>query len=607
MLAHIAAFEVSQRLRRISTYVYFLVFFGLALLFVLMSGGAFSSSSVDFGTGGRVLVNSPFALSIIISYVSFFGVVVSASLAGQATYQDVERNTTAFIYTAPISKLDYMGGRFLGALSVQFLIFTSVGVGAWVGTRMPWIDATRVGPQSVLAYFQPFFTLVVPNLILTSAIFFALAALGRKMLPVYAGSVLLLIGYFVANQFSNDLTTTTLAAMVDPFGGNALGRLTQYWTPFQRNTQLVPFSGVLLWNRLLWLGIGAAILCVTYARFSFTYAPGKVRRQPLPDLATAPFTAAPQGLPQTHPSFLFADSLREIILLTRLQFTETVKSVFFAVLVLAGALFAILSDTGINNPFSTPTYPVTWRMLEQGGSGFTLFILAIVTFYSGELIWRERDAGLSQIMDALPVQRWVLFGSKLFALMLVQVLLVVMVMVSGLIVQISHGYHRFEFGLYLSDLFGPRLVAFWILCVIAFLVHTIVNNKYLGHFVMVLYFIVSIALPQLSLQDYLYRLGQSPQAIYSDMNGYGPFAAPMFWFHMYWGIGAVLLAIAINLFWVRGMETGFRNRLRLARARLSTATRAGLAVCGLLFVAVGSFIFYNTHILNRYLTTFKID
>jgi hypothetical protein len=607
MLAHIAAFEVSQRLRRISTYVYFLVFFGLALLFVLMSGGAFSSSSVDFGTGGRVLVNSPFALSIIISYVSFFGVVVSASLAGQATYQDVERNTTAFIYTAPISKLDYLGGRFLGALSIQFLIFASVGVGAWVGTRMPWIDATRVGPQSVLAYFQPFFTLVVPNLILTSAIFFALAALGRKMLPVYAGSVLLLIGYFVANQFSNDLTTTTLAAMVDPFGGNALGRLTQYWTPFQRNTQLVPFSGVLLWNRLLWLGIGAAILCVTYARFSFTYAPGKVRRQPLPDLATAPFTAAPQGLPQTHPSFSFADSLREIILLTRLQFTETVKSVFFAVLVLAGALFAILSDTGINNPFSTPTYPVTWRMLEQGGSGFTLFILAIVTFYSGELVWRERDAGLSQIMDALPVQRWVLFGSKLFALMLVQVLLVVMVMVSGLIVQISHGYHRFEFGLYLSDLFGPRLVAFWILCVIAFLVHTIVNNKYLGHFVMVLYFIVSIALPQLSLQDYLYRLGQSPQAIYSDMNGYGPFAAPMFWFHMYWGIGAVLLAIAINLFWVRGMETGFRNRLRLARARLSTATRAGLAVCGLLFVAVGSFIFYNTHILNRYLTTFKID
>ncbi|MFI5109620.1 MAG: ABC transporter permease [Terriglobales bacterium] len=607
MVARILAFEFSRRLRRISTYVYFLVFFALGFLFVLMSGGAFPSATVDFGTGGRVLVTSPFALNLIISFVSFFGVVVSAALAGQATYQDVDHDATAFFYTAPITRFDYLGGRFLGALAVQVVIFASVGLGAWAATRMPWLDPARLGPQSALAYLQPYFTLVIPNLVLTSAIFFALAALARKMLPVYAGSVLLLIGYFVANQLSTNLTTSTLAAMVDPFGGNAVGHLTQYWTPFQRNTQLVPFSGVLVWNRLLWLAIGAAILGVTYARFSFSYAPGKAARRPQADPATAPLMAAAHAQPLTHPTFSLADSLRELVFLTRLQFAETVKSVFFAVLVLAGALFAILSANGINNPFSTPAYPVTWRMLDLGGGGFSLFILAIVTFYSGELVWRERDAQLHQIMDALPVRRWVLFGSKLLALMLVQVLLAVMVMVCGLIVQLSHGYHRFEFGLYLTELFGHRLLAFWILCVIAFLVHTIVNHKYLGHFVMVLYFVAGIALPQMNFQDYLYRLGQSPPVVYSDMNGYGPYAAPLFWFHLYWGIGAVLLAIAINLLWVRGMETGWRHRVRLARARLSTAAAAGLALCGLLFLAVGSYIYYNTHVLNSYLTTFKIE
>ena len=279
---------------------------------------------------------------------------------------------------------------------------------------------------------------------------------------------------------------------------------------------------------------------------------------------------------------------------------------FFAVLVLAGALLAILSANGINNPFSTPVYPVTWRMLELGGGGFTFFILVIVTFYSGELVWRERDAQLNQIMDALPVPGWVLFGSKLFALMLVQVALVLMVMVCGLIVQISHGYHHFELGLYLTDLFGHRLIAFWILCVIAFLVHTIVNHKYLGHLIMVLYFVAAIALPQMNFQDYLYRLGESPVPVYSDMNGYGPYAATLFWFHLYWAIGAALLAIATNLLWVRGTETSWRNRLRLARARLSVASLSGLVVCGLLFVAVGGYIYYNTHILNPYLTTFKI-
>ena len=185
MTASILAFEFSRRLRRISTYVYFLVFFGLGFLFVLMSGGAFPDATVDFGTGGKVLVTSPFALNLIIMFVAFFGVIVVAAIAGQATYQDLDSNSTAFFYTAPITKFDYLAGRFLGALAVQVLIFTSVGLGAWVGTRMPWLDLARVGPQSFYAYFQPYLTMVIPNLIFISAIFFSLAALGKKMLPVY--------------------------------------------------------------------------------------------------------------------------------------------------------------------------------------------------------------------------------------------------------------------------------------------------------------------------------------------------------------------------------------------------------------------------------------
>lgn len=608
MVSSILAFEFTRRLRRISTYVYFVVFFALGFLFVLMSGGAFPSATVDFGTGGKVLITSPFALNVIITYVSFFGVVITAAVAGQATFQDVDSNSTAFFYTAPISKFDYLAGRLLGALAIQVLIFSSVGLGAWAGTLMPWLDPVRVGSESVAAYLQPYLILVIPNLILTTAIFFSLAALGKKMLPVYAGSVILLIGYFVANQLSTDLTVSNLAAMVDPFGGNAITRLTQYWTPFQRNTQLIPFSGVLLWNRLLWLGIGATILAGTYVRFSFSYPATRSKRatQAEPILDVVPPTLS-KSLPITRSTFTAADSIRELLSLTRLQFSETVRNVFFVVLVLAGALMAIFSAYGINSPFSTPVYPVTWRMLELGGAGFGLFILAIITFYSGELVWRERDAQLNQIVDAFPVQRWVLFLSKLFALMLVQVLLVLMVMACGIIVQIASGYHHFEFGLYLTDLFAHRLISYWILCAVAMLVHTIVNHKYLGHFVMVLYFVIGIVLPQMNLQDYLYRVGQAPPVLYSDMNGYGPFAQPLFWFLMYWSLGAVLMVIAANLLWVRGIETGLRNRLKLAAARFSRPSALAAAAGAITFAAVGAYIFYNTHVLNRYLTTSKIQ
>jgi ABC-2 type transport system permease protein len=62
-------------------------------------------------------------------------------------------------------------------------------------------------------------------------------------------------------------------------------------------------------------------------------------------------------------------------------------------------------------------------MLQGATGGLFVFALAIITFYAGELVWRERDAGLNQIVDALPVQRWVLFSSKLTALLLVQIIL----------------------------------------------------------------------------------------------------------------------------------------------------------------------------------------
>lgn len=227
MALTILLFEIRQRLRRISTYVYFLILFALGMLFTLLSGGAFPGGSVDFGTGGKVLVNSPYALNQIIAYIAVFGVIITASLAGQATFQDVESNSTAFFYTAPITKFDYLVGRFVGVLCLQFLIFSSIGLGAWVAVLTPWLDKTRVGPEHLMNYLQPYLYLVIPNLILTTAIFFAIAAIWRRMLPVYAGSVILLIGTFIAGQMSTGISTSLRSALLDPFGSNAIDRITQ--------------------------------------------------------------------------------------------------------------------------------------------------------------------------------------------------------------------------------------------------------------------------------------------------------------------------------------------------------------------------------------------
>ena len=606
MLANIFAFELQQRLRRISTYVYFLVFFALGLLFTLMSGGAIPGASVDFGTGGKVLITSPYALNGVITFICFFGIVITAAIAGQATFQDIDSNSAVFFYTAPISKLDYLGGRFLAAFALQLLIFSSVGIGAFVGTITPWLDKTRIGAMMPMAFLQPYLINVWPNLLFLTAIFFALATLTRKMLPVYVASVLVLIGYFTVGQLTTSAyTATTHAALADPLGITAIDRVTRYWTPFQRNTQLIPLQGALLTNRLLWTCVGALFLVFTYVKFQFASPVEKTRRRVTADEKEP---VAPRGtLPIAYPTFSTSASLRHLLSLARLQFKETTKNVFFLVLMVAGFLFAVITAAGINNPLATRTYPVTFQMLEMASAGFFIFAVAIIIFYSGELVWRERDAQLNQVIDAFPIQRWVLFGSKLLALMMVQVVVVLLILASGLTVQIAQGFYHFQFGLYFRELFLDRLTSLWILCVLAIFVQTIINNKYLGHFVMVLYIVATLSLPPAGFQDYLYRFGQTPPVTYSDINGYGPFLTPLIWFRLYWTVAAVLLAIITNLFWVRSTESSWRVRMGQARARFSRTSLAGTVCCIVLTLGIGGFIFYNTHVLNPYRTTFAVD
>jgi hypothetical protein len=118
---------------------------------------------------------------------------------------------------------------------------------------------------------------------------------------------------------------------------------------------------------------------------------------------------------------------------------------------------------------------------------------------------------------------------------------------------------------------------------------------------MLLYIISAGVLPALDYDHNLYQYAATPAAPYSDMNGYGHFVEPLFWFTLYWAFGAVLLVVLTHLFWVRGSETGAGFRLALARQRFSRPVAGAAAAALLAFAATGGFIFYNTNVLNEYL------
>ena len=605
----IASFEFRSRLKLVSTWVYFLVFFCLALLWIAAAGGLFKEANISFGSG-KVAVNSPFALAQTVSFLGMFGITVMAAIMGRAVQQDVEYRTQGFFFTAPIGKLEYLGGRFAGALGVLLVVFASIGLGAFVATLLPGMDAERLGPNRWAAYLLPYATVLVPNALLIGAVFFSLAAVTRKMLPVYVGSVLVLIGWLIAVQLVRDVDNRTISALIDPFGSRAVSTLTEYWTISERNTRLVPLEGILLWNRLLWFGVAAIISGLCFWRFSFAEAagarPGKRGNAMVDPADTAPAVTTRPAPSKTSSSTATATPTSAWWLVphrTWLEFRETTKNIYFGVLVLAGLLFLVLASTTVGDIFGTSTWPVTFQMIGLVSGSFGAFMLIIITFYAGELVWRERDNRLDQISDALPTPTWLPLVSKLVALMLVPAVLQALLMLCGMAIQAVKGYTRFEPGLYFYELFTIDLVNYWLICALAIAVHSIVDNKYVGHFVIVVYYVLLLFASQLGLEHNLYKFGGVPAAIYSDINGYGHFLLRVRAFQAYWGAASLLLLVAAFLFWTRGAASSWRERLVSARERISVPSLGLAAVSIIAFIGLGGFIFYNTNILNRYETT----
>ncbi len=549
ILPRIVGFEIRYYLRRISTYVYFAIFFGCAFGVMTLAGGSWQGVQMSVGgSGGSVFVDSPYVLLMLTSAIGLFGVIVTAALFGHAIFRDFESGIHPLFFTTPVTRGDYLGGRFLGALVVNLFIFASIPLGLMAARPMPYMDAEKLGAFHLAGYLQPLLVITLPNVIFTGAIFFTLAALVRKMLPNYVGAVLLLVGYMLAGNLAEDMERERIAALLDPFGMSALRMLTRYWTPVERNTQLVGFDGVLLQNRLIWMAVGLLVLAVGVYLFRFSHlaSEGSRRRRRARDRAAAAEAEplAPMRIPVVTPSYGAAASFAQFVAIARRSFREIVANRYFFAIVGAGLAFLVFGADQVGKLYGTTTYPVTYQVLEVMGGTFALFVLIIITFYAGELVWRERDVRMSQVQDATPVRSWVPLAAKFVALVMMVALLQVIVLIAGIVTQAVKGYTNFEIRLYLQTLFGFYLADYLLLAALVFLVHVLVNHKYMGHLIVVLYYVLILFASQLGLEHNLYQYGSDAGTTYSDMNGFGPFVAPFVWFKAYWAAWALLFAIA---------------------------------------------------------------
>jgi hypothetical protein len=240
MFFKILFFELRYWLRQPMMYIF--LFINALLIF-----GATSSESVTVGGSiGNVHKNAPYVVENFYAVISLISLLMVTAFLNVAAARDFTYNTSQIIFTTPLSKFGFLMGRFWGATAIAIVPFLGVSIGNILGAAMPWLDPERVGVTYLTAHLTGLYVFIIPNVIFCGAFIFAIATLTRSTIYSFIGTILLLVGYGIANGLIRDLRNEYLGTLIDPFGIRTFSIATKYWTVEDKNTMSLGLTGIML-------------------------------------------------------------------------------------------------------------------------------------------------------------------------------------------------------------------------------------------------------------------------------------------------------------------------------------------------------------------------
>ncbi|MEM9835900.1 MAG: M1 family aminopeptidase, partial [Bacteroidota bacterium] len=496
-----------------------------------------------------------------------------------AFYRDYSSKMYTVLYAYPLRKRDYLAGKFLAAFLIIFLVVATIGLGFALGAAMPGIEAGVVVPFSLGPYLQLYGLFIGPNMLLFTVIVSAIVLSSRNVYVGFISIILLVVGQNLVGSLFAGGELAWVAALLDPIGDTAVKQTVRFWTLDEKNTLALPLRGPILWNRVLWFGIGMLLAGYAYRKFSFQqFVARSSGKSSLPKAGPSPIAPTPLARDYAFSppplGFAWSDRLRTAWALSNSDFRHIVFSWPFLAILFGGALMVFFQQAEMNPQYGFVLLPTTARMLRVPMFVFSLVINLLTFLYAGVLMYRGQQTGMYTIIDSSPQPNWVLLLSRLWAIWKMQLLLLGLVMLCGIGAQVVQGYFRFQLGHYLFELLGLHFVHFAIWACVAIFVHSLFNNLYLGLMVLLLLPIGFMALPMVGdqlgiplLKESILQFNAVPGVAigfdYSDLFGYTPILAVYAAFKTYWAMAALLLLLVALLFWKRGFTFSWSERMGL--------------------------------------------
>jgi ABC-2 type transport system permease protein len=602
MLFSIAGFELRYQLRNP-------VFWVAVAIFFLLSFALTASENVQIGGGGAIHENAPFGIALALGLFCLFYQFVTTSFVANAIIRDEATGFAPIVRATSVTKTDFVLGRFLGGLGIALLGYLAVPLGMAMGVMMPWVDLETVGPNGPGRYAWHFLIIAVPNIIFSSAFLLMLATTFRSMMATYIGVIIFLMGYTITTVImSNAPEQLPVFAKFELLGIAALQEAARYWTTAELNSRMVPLEGNLLFNRLFILALSALFIGITLWRYSMADRPASKRQMRKLAKAEAAEAKAAAIAPllgggNVRPVYGATTTRAQLAVRLRTEIMQVLKSPGLIVILLLAVFNAVGELWTTRTMYGTQSYPLTANVIESLRDGFSLFLLMIAVFYGGELVWRERDRKLNEILDSAPVADWIMFVPKVVAIFVVLLLINLAGLVTGLATQAMQGTGGAAFGEYLGWFVLPLAIDMLLIAILSVFLQVVSPNKYVGWGLMLVWFVSGIFLRNMGYVNNLYNFGATPSEPLSDMNGSGGFWVGAMWLRLYWLAFGVLLMTAAHLIWPRGTVTALRPRLANARHRFGVVPAVVVALALATMVGSGLYAHHNFKVLNQYRTT----
>src|SRR6476620_2034833 len=493
MIFGITGFEIRYQLRNPVFWVAIAIFF-------LLGFGITASENVSIGTPGAVHENAPYAIAVATAILTLFYLFIVTAFVANAIVRDDSSGFSPIVRATSVTARQIVIGRFLGGLIIAWIGYLAVPLGMAMGAAMPWVDPETVGPQKLAYYAWNFTIFALPNILLLCAILFAVATLLRSMMAAYIAAVLLVMGYLVTvSVLGQKIEYREVFARFEPLGNGALRETTRYWTQSELNSRLVDLGGTLLFNRIFCVVLALAFLGLTLWRFTMTErAPSKrrLRRMARREARQAATAAVPPTLGGC--TILARDAkpsrFEQFMARLRVEMRMVLTSPGTFVLTLFGIGNTAAALWLSQSTYGTTDHPTLAATISVVRGGFAIVWLMIAAFYGGELVWRERDRKINELIDSTAVPSWVMTVPKIIAIFVVLLTVNIAAMLTGLAFEITKGAREISLWAYFAWFIIPAAIDALQIAILAVVVQVLSPNKYVGWGIIFIWFVGGIFL-----------------------------------------------------------------------------------------------------------------